>query len=293
MQDISGKLDRFGERVRLRSGSLAPSLRTVATYINENRRAVLDLSALEIAAATGTSDASVIRSIQALGFEGLRDLKLRLREFLGEEPSSPEKMAATVEELRRNVDSTITFVLEGHLRSAETLGNQRNRKAISDAIKILREAGQIALFGINASGVLAEYAARLFVRNGHSAYSLNRTGISLGEQLLTMREGDALIIMIQKRAHREGATVVKEARRLNVPIILLTSSDESAFREDANVVIIVPRGHSGKFPQHSAVLVCLELITLALAATEPEKSALSMERLHAFHGSIRGVMRGT
>lgn len=50
-------------------------MQAVARYINENREVVLEFTAIEIAAATQTSDATVVRAIQALGFAGLRDLK--------------------------------------------------------------------------------------------------------------------------------------------------------------------------------------------------------------------------
>lgn len=291
--DQPTKTDRFGERLRIRSASLTPSLRAVVEYINENRRAVLNQSALEIAAETGTSDASVIRAIQALGFEGLRDLKHRLRGLQEGFLSSPERMARTIEGLNSSVTSTISFVLEGHIHSVEALGNEQNRQAIGEAVNLLRNARKIGLFGINASGILADYAARHFVRNGHKAYAMNRTGMSLSEQLLEMEEGDVLIMMIQRNAHREGSTVLREAQRLGVPLILLTSTDESPFVKDASAVIMIPRGWAGKVPLHSPVLVCLEVIALALAATEPEKSSLSLERMHAFQGDIRSGPRGT
>lgn len=291
MNDKPRKVDRFGERLRLRGASLPPSSRMVADYISENRRAVLDQSALEIAALTGTSDASVIRAIQALGFEGLRDLKHRLRGLLGGELSSADKMVATIEELNRSIESTVSFVLDGHLRSVEAIGNDQNRAALADAVKLLRQARQIGIFGINASGVLATYAARLFARNGYAAYALNMTGISLAEQLSAMQEGDVLIMMIQRHAHREGVTTVGEAKRLGVPIILMTGTEDSPFISEASTTILIPRGRAGKFPLHSPVLVCLEMIVLALAAAEPERSSLAMERVHAFQGSIKSVTR--
>ncbi len=54
------------------------------------------------------------------------------------------------------------------------------------------------LFGIGASGILAEYTARLFSRIGLPAYVMNRTGFSLAEQLIGLQRGDVLIMMGQK-----------------------------------------------------------------------------------------------
>ena len=63
--------DQYGERLRKRRATLSPSLLTVAEYIDGHRHAVLGKSALDIARETGTSDATVIRAIQMLGFDGL------------------------------------------------------------------------------------------------------------------------------------------------------------------------------------------------------------------------------
>ncbi|MCM4201662.1 hypothetical protein MMS56_28945, partial [Escherichia coli] len=41
--------------------------------------------------------------------------------------------------------------------------------------------------------------------------------------------GDVLIMMAQKSAHREGLTTLREARRLGIPVILLTNALDSRF----------------------------------------------------------------
>ncbi|WP_209015030.1 MurR/RpiR family transcriptional regulator [Roseibium limicola] len=281
------KNDRFSQRMATRLASLSPGLKTVLTYIDENRRAALDLSALEIAAQTGTSDATVIRAVQALGFEGLLDLKLTLKDSVEGVMSSADKMAVTTRVLSDDLDSTIDYVLESHIESANRLGEASNRRAIADAVAILKNAGKIAVFGIGASSILADYAARLFTRNGYPSYVLNRTGIALGEQLLAMEKDDVLIMMGQANSHREGVTALEEASRLGVPVILLTATPKAAFRDNADVVILIPRGEADRVPQHGTVLMCLEAVILGLAAMTAEKSNASLERLHGFYSTIR------
>ncbi len=58
------------------------------------------------------------------------------------------------------------------------------------------------IFGIGASGILAEYTARLFSRIGLPAYVMNRTGFSLAEQLIGLQRGDVLIMMGQRPPSR-------------------------------------------------------------------------------------------
>lgn len=281
------KSDRFGERMAKRMAGLSPGLKAVLLYIDGNRREVIELSALEIAAQTNTSDATVIRAVQAIGFEGLRDLKMTLKSTMDGALSSADKMEVTTQALSEDLSSTIDYVLESHRDGTAQLGSDANRAAFSDAIDLLKDAGRIGVFGIGASGILSDYAARLFSRNGFPSYALNRTGIALAEQLLAIEQGDVLIMMGQANAHREGAAAIAEAHRLGVKIILLTAIPTAAFRDDAEVVILVPRGNADRVPLHGTVLLCLEVIILGLAATASEKSNASLRRLHGFQSSIR------
>mgnify|MGYP001168476025 FL=1 len=164
IQKDKARVDIFGERFRTRASQLTPGLRVVASYINEHREVVLEQTAMEIAATLNTSDATVIRAIQALGFAGLRDLKRTLEQWLGPALSSSEKMSTTVSNLTSDVNTAIDFVLEGHLYTCNVLSEPENRHALAQAVALLVQARQVAIFGIGASGILADYTARLFNR---------------------------------------------------------------------------------------------------------------------------------
>ncbi|RJT51962.1 MurR/RpiR family transcriptional regulator [Rahnella variigena] len=284
---IKKRIDVFGERYRARAHTLPPGLQTVASYIQNNREAALDATAMEIAAATEVSDATVIRAVQALGFAGLRDMKKTLEAWFGTSVNSEEKMITTVSELSCDMTSGMDFVLDGHKRACDALAEPANRQAISEAIALLAGARQVALFGINASGILAEYSARLFTRIGIPAICLNRSGIALAEQLIGLQRGDVLIMMAQKSAHREGKTTVHEAKRLGIPIILLTNAAESFFTREATVVINVPRGgENGRMPLHGTVLVCLEMLILSVASASASRTMKTMKRIQDLNKAL-------
>ena len=271
------RVDIFGERFRTRASQLTPGLRVVASYINEHREVVLEQTAMEIAATLNTSDATVIRAIQALGFA-----------WLGPALSSSEKMSTTVSNLTSDVNTAIDFVLEGHLYTCNVLSEPENRHALAQAVALLVQARQVAIFGIGASGILADYTARLFNRIGLPATALNRTGIGLAEQLIALQRGDVLIMMAQKSAHREGLTTLREARRLGIPVILLTNALDSRFSKDASIVIHVPRGdEKGKTPLHGTVLLCLEMIVWSVASAVPQRAVKTIKRINDFHRGLK------
>lgn len=282
------RVDVLGERYRARAPSLSSSLQSVARYIHDNREAILDATAMEIADATQTSDATVVRAVQALGFAGLRDLKTTLAAWFGPALNSEEKMSVTVSELSCDINSGIDFVLGGHKRACDALSEPHNRQAVSQAVALLIGARQVALFGINASGILADYSARMFTRIGIPAVTLNRSGIALAEQLITLQRGDVLIMMAQKSAHREGLTTLKEAKRLGMPVILLTHATDSVFAKEADVIINVPRGgENGRMPLHGTVLVCLEMLILSVASATSSRTVKTMKRIQDFNRSLK------
>ena len=285
---LKKRIDVFGERYRARISTLPPGLQTVASYIQNNRESALDATAMEIAAATEVSDATVIRAVQALGFAGLRDMKKTLEAWFGTAVNSEEKMITTVSELACDIDSGINFVLDGHKRACDALSEPHNRQAISQAVALLIGARQVALFGLNASGILADYSTRLFSRIGIPSLSLNRSGIALAEQLISLQRGDVLIMMAQKSAHREGRTTLQEAKRLGIPVILLTNAPDSYFAKEAALVINVPRGgEDGRMPLHGTVLVCLEMLILSVASATASRTMKTMKRIQDLNQSLK------
>src|ERR1700742_4584661 len=70
--EFGSELDRLFQRANQQLGEAG---RRVVRFIDENRQTVLASSAAALGSYIGTSDATVLRTIQALGFAGLSDLK--------------------------------------------------------------------------------------------------------------------------------------------------------------------------------------------------------------------------
>jgi DNA-binding MurR/RpiR family transcriptional regulator len=71
------------QELRLVRGSLSQSEARVVDTVLEDPYAFLSLSTSEVAARAQTSGATVVRACRALGFDGLRDLRLTLARDLG------------------------------------------------------------------------------------------------------------------------------------------------------------------------------------------------------------------
>lgn len=258
-----------------------------AEFIDGHRHAVLGKSALEIARETGTSDATVIRAIQTLGFDGLVDLKSTLEAFLGQTDSPSEKMAATADDLVDGIDSAIDFVLTDQTNAMAALASPENRSQMAFAAKLAASAKKIGFFGNGASGIIAEYAARLFLRSGYPSYVLNRTGMSLAEQIVQIERGDVLIMMLHGRPHREALATIAEAERLRVPIVLIVGKADTVLLKHATAQIVLPRAKSEHIALHAPALTCVETLMLTLVAENQQRTLASIDRLLDIREHIR------
>lgn len=278
--------DLFRARLDLHGGSLPPASRRVAQYIDANRAAVLASSALDLAAQTDTSDATVIRTVQTLGFAGLGALKQALVASVDRPSTLADDMRRTLGEVGEDTSRAIGLVFEAHEEALQSLRTPAARTQIMAGVSVLQPAERIAVFGIGPSAALASYVTTLLARAGRRTLALNATGAMLADQMLDLRPGDALLVLAYGRAYGEVVAVFAEARRIGLPIVLVTDSLDRRLARHASVVLPARRGRAERVALHGATLVCLEALVLGLAAASTE-AVPTLERLNRLREAVR------
>lgn len=272
-------MDEFSSTVRSLTASLSPAAARVAHFLDQNRARVLASSAAQIAAQLAMSDATVIRAVQALGFEGLPDLKKALAAELDDPRTPATNMRRTLDEIGTNTDQAIGAVLEAHRDGIAALQTDTGRAAIHAAIKVLHPAARLGVFGIGPSAHLARYVALQLTRSGRQSFLLDATGWSLADQLLGLRGGDALLLLAYGQPYREVRAVMSEARRLGLSVVLVTDTEDSALARQAAVVLLARRGRANQVALHATTLAALEAVILGLAAVDHDHALQQLANL--------------
>lgn len=278
--------DKLGKRIRARMNGLAPSLVRVIKFIDANRLDAMTKSAVELGAMIGTSDASVIRAVKAIGFDGLKDLKQELAATFGHGHSAADNMARTLTGMGDSHEAAIDCVLGDHDVAFSALTSPETRTQILAAVKTLSTARRVGIFGLGPSSCLARYFALQLTRSGRQAYVFDGSGSSLPDQLLSMQDVDVVVMLAYGRPYREANACIAEARRLRKRIILLTDYTEKGFTSHVTMVVNVHRGQAGRVALHGATFVCLETIALALAHRNKLRAITTLERLNALRKSV-------
>lgn len=289
VQAASSPADPFGDRLHAALPSLSPAGRRVVRFLTGNRPLVLTLSAMDLAERTGTSDATVIRTVQALGFAGLPELKRDLAETLSAQPATPaQAMRETLAEAGEQSGRAIDLAIDTQREAVEALASAEARATLRAAVAALHPARRILVFGLGPSAALAHYVAMLLGRGGRLALPLDASGIALADQMLELAPGDALLVLAYGRAYREVIAVFAEARRLGLPVVLVTDSLDRSLARHAQVVVPARRGRARRVALHGATFVALEAITLGLAAMDGPRALAALDRLNDLRASITG-----
>jgi DNA-binding MurR/RpiR family transcriptional regulator len=284
----AGADDDLDRLLRNAPAQLGSAGRRVARFIDENREVTLASSAATLGELTDTSDATVIRTIQALGFGGLSDLKRAILEALGQASSPANDMRRTLKELKKTTGHALETVLQEHMEGLEVIRSRACATQIAAGVQALGAAERIVIFGIGPSASLAAYVSMLLGRCGRHSRTLNVTGSMLADQLLDLRRGDVLLALAYGRLYKEIGAVLGETKALGLPSVLVTESTGTPLAKLANVVIAIPRGRPGHVALHGATLVGLEALVLSLAAAKPDASLSSLDNLNHLRAVIEG-----
>ena len=109
--------NHFADRAAAALAQLSAAERDALRFFQENREEVLVSSAAGLAAKIGTSDATVIRTAQALGYTGLDDLRRHLADELRMSLSPAARLTRTLRALGNDSGSILESIVDIHLRA--------------------------------------------------------------------------------------------------------------------------------------------------------------------------------
>lgn len=278
--------DKLTLRIRARIDGLSAALVRVLEFIDSHRLDTLTLSAADIGVLTSTSDATVIRAVKALGFDGFNDLKEELAGSFGQGHSAADNMVRTFSEITETVDAAIDCILTDHTVALQALRTAEARVQMASAAKIISAARRIGVFGLGPSSHLARYFGLQLSRMGRPAVIFDGLGMALADQLIAMPDVDVLVMLAYGRPYKEALACIAEARRLRKRIVIITDYEDSGFESKATAVVNVHRGQAGRVAMHGATFVCLEAILLAVASRQKSATIMSLKRLNELRKSV-------
>jgi DNA-binding MurR/RpiR family transcriptional regulator len=262
-------------RVARLLGSLSPAQRLVAKHLVGSNRAALVDSASEIADELGVSDATVVRTAQALGYTGLPELRRALARQ-DDKVTLDERLHHSLAEtdsdlLSSSVDSLLT--------SMDVLARQMSGPHFEHAVEVLGGAERLLWSGIGPSAPLVEYASMLARRLGRSSLALTRSDRAAADDLLEVTPSSAVVILTYGHLQRHAEALLGRAVDLGAPVVLITDVLGQEFEDRVAETLVCWRGVPGLFTSHAPTMVLLEGLLMGLARQDSDRAEASLAEL--------------
>jgi DNA-binding MurR/RpiR family transcriptional regulator len=284
-ESVANATETFAERVAERGEELAPAERRVAELLLDAGPEATLLSAAKLAARLGTSDATVVRTAQSLGYRGLAELRRALAAY-GDNPPLDERLRRTLEQSPG--DEIFTSAIRNHFSALESLTRNVSPEAFQAAVAILAGCDRVVWRGVGPSAHLAAYGQLVTQRIGKPSSALLHTGTSFADELLTIAPDDAIVVFAYGRLQSHVRVLLEHAETLAVPVVLITDTLGRKLAGSVSTTLQSGRGAPGLFASHATTLVVIEALVLAIAATDQEASQASLTRLNELRAALAG-----
>ena len=289
MQNPIGRDAPLHERVVALHEEMSPTERVVARYLADHPDLVATASAIELAELTGTSNATVVRTVKKLGYSGLPELKTllvktiiarrnpaagldeRIDQLAAEEEAGPahQVLAATVEVL-------------GQMR--HLLDDEEWRKAI----QVLDRAKSVLCYGSGRAGAIADFLAIELSWNGCPARALHATGLDLATGLLPLTKDEAVVLIAPLRHFREADVVIDRAHEVGAPIILISEALGMTLADRVDVVLATPQSTLTLTSEVIAPMALAHALALDLAARHKKQAVATYELVSRLRRQVVG-----
>lgn len=212
-------------------GDMRDAERRVADYILDEPARVTQMSMAELSAATGTSDATVMRMCKRVGQKGFYQLKINLAiESTGD---TPKASAGT-----RDGHPDIVTLVDGIAANVARLSQDISKDELLRAVDEIAGARTVFTFGWGNTNAVAEDLALRLLRYGINTFTSTSMEYTL-RSIALADEQDVLVVFSRSGEATMAAECCKLAKVNGLTVVVVTSDKKSTVAKYADVLLKV------------------------------------------------------
>ena len=249
-----------------------PVEQKVAEFILENPSKVPAMSIKELAVASKSSDASVMRFCKALGFSGYRSFIVGLTLAIADN----EEDTGLYTDIRPgdSVKSVVRNIFRNERQALTDTENILKTTEVEKAVAILGSSEAVHFFGIGASGLVCLDAVQKFRRIGVSSYAHTDFHDQLTSAAL-LGSKDACVLFTYSGKTKEIQLILKLLKTQNCKIIAVTQLRKTNLLKGADVYLNVLTREvtmrSGATSSRIAMLSIVDILLSCVLSTDYDK----------------------
>ena len=270
----------LSSRLRGAASRLTGAERKVAQVVADDPHLVAFGTVSELASATGTSGATVVRLATKLGYDGWSalqgavqaEMSRRLRPAAenirtrGGSRDAAGALASSVERVRATVAAADPAVLDAVVARLAT-----------------RRTPVWIVAGDAATGVVTQFATELGMLRP-AVHLVTGSPVAVARQLAEVAEGDTFVAVDVARYDRWLLDAVELSRTRGAALVAVTDGPLSPLARGATAVLVADADGVGPFDDYVGVLALLGSLVAGVAARSRTAATGSLDRIEAAWG---------
>ena len=271
-------VDELMQRIAHDFEALPRQLKSVATYIEQNRARVMMDRTSDIAARCGVHPSAVVRFAQRFGFSGFSNLQAVFRHAYAGQGASGTSYQ---QRIRRLIDAkggdangarggdmvgTVAREFIDACRSGlDELEAGLDDAQFDAAVKMLEQADNLYVIGVRRSFPVASYIVYALQHTRKRVHLVSGLGGMYQEQIRGVKKGDVVIAISFAPYGKETQYCLRVAQHHQAKTLVITDSRLSPLARHASAQLYVKEGSAFAFRSLTSTFCLCQALFIALA----------------------------
>ncbi|MEH0021523.1 MAG: MurR/RpiR family transcriptional regulator [Desulfobacter sp.] len=264
-------------QISARLDTLTPKAQTLGTYIIQNPSTVVFMTTKELAEACGTSEATVVRFVSAVGYNRYSDFQDALKDFVNTGLSLPDRVDIKgIEE--PGLNRLHRGILE-ELNNLKYLYENINVDTMNQFVDRLESASSVYFTGSRLSYTFAYYFGWSLTKVRRGIHIIKGSDSTAMDMLTNAPEKSLVVLAATTRYPNELIKLSKMIRRAGHTLLALTDSNISPVIQFADLSLVVPSKSIPFIGNVSGMLAVIQYMVQELAGRKGEDLRTYQEQL--------------
>lgn len=274
-------LTKLRDRITERWNELSKSERSVCRVLTAmSTERLLYASAAELGVQSGTSNASVVRTLQSLGYSGLSELKHEVAAPFSSSVAPDVRLRQRLEHVGQDLHQ-IQREIWAEAEELVQLGSRENDdERYSAAVNLIVHADTVFCYGLGASGIASDHLALRLRRIGVSTRRLTADGFRLADEIMSLGSRDLLVIFAPGRVTRDIEALLDQAQLVGASTLLVTDELRERLAGRVTASLTAPHTPTGLTAEGLTGILVSDVLVQAVSAVGPDTALRSSQILN-------------
>ena len=249
--------------------ALTPKERVLANFTTQNPRKAVFMTTKELSEACGVSEATVVRFVAHLGYEGYADFQQALRDFV--ETGMTLRDRTDLPGVKGPGAGRFHRIVLDEMNNLKMLCETADLTKLEYFVKALRENTAVYVVGSRLSYTLAYYLGWSLTKVRKGIRILEGSDSTAVDWLANAPDQSLVVVIAVSRYPNELIKLSKVARRLGHTLYVIADSKLCPLIPFAHFSLVVPSKSIPLIGNPSAILCIANYLVLELAGLENDK----------------------